>query len=196
MQATYLGPLKLAARVLILHNDHDQQLLSHIASIVSTSAILQSHSVRVTISFCAATSHVRIPTPAMLSRLAPLLQSVDLHSVPMRWTTEASFRVCPPFTSAHIAALRHSPLLKTLCILDTSTLLNLNASISEIAQLTSLTKLHLTAPGEFQASDFQPLSQLTAIEDLALQSSEILYCAESFLQADRPYDSSVLQQMA
>ena len=119
-------------------------------------------------------------SPAILRTLAPLLHSVNLIPRQRRSNSLLSAAV----TLAHTAALQHSStLLDTLYISDSAAhsdppALPTAGSIADVAQLSNLTKLHLSLlnAGE-QDINFQSLSQLSLLQDLTLQSSRTVCCA-------------------
>ena len=119
------------------------------------------------------------PVPlVILQSLAPYLSSISLYSVPTELVTRPWPGLCAAhsgFTATHVAALRRCDArLSTLCVSEIPTPLALPPdsianSMADIAQLAGLAKLHLTFALTHLHLDFQPLSQLTTLTDLALQ---------------------------
>ena len=143
--------------------------------VASVSAeLLLKHGVTVHISLKSSTTSPA--SPAILQTLAPLLHSVDLTPRQRGGTNVVSSAV----KLAHLAALQHcSTTLDALYISHShAPLLPTAGSIAGIAQLSSLTKLHLSLQnaGE-QDVNFRPLSQLSILEDLTLQSCRTVCCA-------------------
>lgn len=157
-----------------------EQLNKYAADIAAASAfLLHSHGITTCVRMCTSAASVISPPPTLVQHLAPFLSSIDLYSVPAEQTAPfhpAALR-CSAFTPAHITALQScSTSLRALCISDQKLshgpdALALAQSIPGIAQLSSLTKLHLSLAYNNPVADFQPLSQLRALEDLALQCS-------------------------
>ncbi len=125
---------------------------------------------------CPEPQHRRLPWTDTLTQLAPLLESVDYHSVPDLLATQVAFihgsQAC--FGPDHVKALQAASHLQTLCISDSVHVMvqqqgitSLVSSIPTIANMRSLTKLHLTTSS--RQPDFGPLRQLTCLRDLALQ---------------------------
>ena len=81
------------------------------------------------------------------------------------------------FTAADMATLQQSSTnLRSLCVSDRMpsgepATVAIGYGLAHIAQLSSLTRLHLTLGSIDQPIDFQPLSQLSFVEDLALSIS-------------------------
>lgn len=117
------------------------------------------------------------PTPRVLQLLAPFLHSIGMYAVPFQQTTDdyAVYHLAKSaFTPAHLAALQHcSDALSALCISDTvpqhGNVRSLAGHMADVAQLTSLTKLHLSLD-QSQPANFTALSQLSSVQDLALQN--------------------------
>lgn len=121
------------------------------------------------------------PTPlplVILQSLAPYLSSISLYSVPTELVTKP-WRVYiaahSGFTATHVAALRRCDArLSTLCVSEIPTPMaappdSIANSMADIAQLAGLAKLHLTFAHTHLNLNFQSLSQLTNLTDLALQ---------------------------
>lgn len=114
--------------------------------------------------------------PTVLQSIASHLSRIELYNVldaqivPVLHYAAAN----SAFTSAHVDALQACGAdLTALCISEYFYGSNewshaVTPRMADIAQLTGLTKLHLTLDQSSQAVDFQPLSQLLAVEDLAL----------------------------
>ena len=101
----------------------------------------------------------------------------NMYTIPYQQTTDdyaVNYLAKSAFTPAHIAALGHcSDTLSALCISDTvpqhRSVDSIASHMADVAQLTSLTKLHLSAD-QSQPANFAPLSQLSSVQDLALQN--------------------------
>ena len=156
-----------------------EQLMTHAADIASVSALLlHQHGVVISISLYSRKERSIAPPPAFIQQLAPFLTKIDLYSVATAQTSlSQQMRLCcSAFTSAHITALQScSNSLTVLCISDQKLTLGhgtlLTQSIPAIAYLSGLTKLHLSLATSNPVADFQPLSQICTLKDIALQCS-------------------------
>ena len=165
---------------LVIANDADSRrhLSQHARAITFASAALQAfHGVKVQITLCSSRDATVAPAPDVLQLLEPFITQVDYYDVLKDLTSgdRADFdTINAAFTPSHIAALQQcSTNLQTLSISDRTQaedqLATLVPSMSAIANFTSLTRLHLTLTLSATAADFQPLAQLSLLEDLALQ---------------------------
>lgn len=168
---------RLAVDLLVADRCNLEQLTTCAVQIASTSRTLfQTHGVTVCISLCS--SPESDINPMILQHLAPCLHGIDLYSVPAEQfpAFDPSRMRHSAFAHAHITALEScSTSFTSLCISDRNIgsehhTTSLASSLPAIAQLGSLTKLHLSLMYcSTPASDLQPLSQLSSLEDLALQ---------------------------
>ena len=147
--------------------------------IVSISTELQiRHGVNVCIHLQSASGATTMLPASALQLLAPLLYSIDMYTVPHQQTAlsnHTSAVLFSGFTPAHIAALQYcSDGLSALCVSDlhasdAQPVASIAGHMAVIAQLSGLSKLHLSLGGS-QDANFEPLSQLSSVQDLALQS--------------------------
>ena len=181
LQRKHVSSFRLEVCLLIPNKVEVSEAASHAKQIECVaSGLLTNYGVSLSIFIQAVKVATKAPPPAVLGPLAPFLSSIDIYSIPREQTTckhqlhtlEAAHSA---FTPAHIAALQHySSNLSALCIseFDLSRRVPLTVpladSMADIAQLTGLTKLHLTLDNFSQLVDFQPLSQLSFLKDLAL----------------------------
>ena len=153
-------------------------------------------------------------TLMLAMELGPFLLSIDYHQVIdlSAELLQVSNFVTKPAATFSLAGLRHlgnsdSP-IQSLCLSDHS-LLNVNpcqplaSSIGVIASLQHLTRLHLSNQAR---TDFHPLTQLTSLEDLALQSgsrsasaSDVLHSNSHSLQrlvlSSRGWDTATFEAL-
>ena len=124
-------------------------------------------------------------SPTTLQLLAPLLHGVGFIS---RYGHHADDEASSAVTSAHIASLQHcNRFLASLCIQEWAALPDqlthrMADSMEDIAQLSGLTKLHVSFMGyEGFHSDLEPLSQLTMLQDLGLYTHDHLDSCDAVL---------------
>lgn len=103
---------------------------------------------------------------------------------------EPSWLRYPQFTSVHINALQTSTSLTSLCISDKRQAFEhpatgLAHNMPSVAHFSSLTRLHLSLACGNPVADFQPLSQLSTLEDLALQYHGSPCCCKDVLVSCR-----------
>lgn len=131
----------------------------------------------------------------LVKQLGNFLHSIDCHQVTdlSAALLQVSDFITKPAASFSLAALEQlgdsDSLIQSLCLSDHSLLslepcrgLSLESSISAIASLRHLTKLHLSIQSR---TDFHPLTQLTNLEDLALQSDSRSASAGDVLHSSR-----------
>ena len=165
---------------LVIANDADSQryLHQHARLITYISKSLQAfRKVKVQITLCSSKDATVAPPPDVLQLLAPFITQVDYYRVLKDLISRDRnefVTIDAAFTPGHIVGLQQcSTNLQTLSISDRTQsedqLATLVPSMSAIANFTSLTRLHLTLTLSSTAADFQPLAQLSLLEDLALQ---------------------------
>ena len=134
--------------------------------------------------------------------LAPFLQTINYHQalhLKDELTQTSDFFANPAacFSQAAFTNLSASDSpIQSLCLsdrsfpqLEASTGLLLEHSISTIGALQHLTKLHLSMQAR---TDFEPLAQLSGLEDLALQSGSRTASACDVLRSNSPTLTHVL----
>ncbi|KAL3146902.1 hypothetical protein ABBQ38_014874 [Trebouxia sp. C0009 RCD-2024] len=147
---------------------------------VATSAhLLQQHQLALRISVGPAKGTTIVPPPDVLRQLRAFLHEFDTYSIPTEQpaacrTTSTDLE--SKLSYDHVEYLLDSNLSK--CTFSTSTQHEIEVPSSVkigivhiVAAMTHLTKLHLTIADQFYLStiDFQPLSKLVLLTDLALQ---------------------------
>ena len=154
------------------------QVCKDVKSIVVSSNSLQGQGVSVRIRLRAVLGY---ELAVLISKeLGPFLHSIDYHQVLdlAAELTKASGFFSKPASFFSSAAFRNlsasSSPLQSLCLSDHSLPqceacqgIALEHSISAIAELQHLTRLHLSIKAR---TDFEPLAQLSGLQDLALQS--------------------------
>ena len=154
------------------------QVCKDVKSIASAASTLQQQDVRVFINLQAVLAYEL--TLMLVKELCPFLLSINCHPVN---DLSSELNQVSPFTTTPAASFSRSALkhlgdsnspIRSLCLSDHSFPnlehfqgLLLESSIGAIASLRHLTMLHLSIQAR---TDFQPLSQLTGLQDLALQS--------------------------
>lgn len=126
-------------------------------------------------------------------QLAPFLETAVFHAAPAL-LTGGDFLQHPAvaFTEDHFYALQSAKgLLKKLCLSDTaepapqSAGAGLCKSIGALPAITSLVRLHLSVLN--QTPDWQPLAQLSCLQDLALQCQEDVSSCAQVLISNRQF---------
>ena len=133
-------------------------------------------------------------TLKLVKELCPFLISIDCHQVTdlSSELDQVSDFTTKPAASFSRSALKHlgdsdSP-IQSLCLSDHSFPklkhfqgLPLEGSISAVASLKHLTRLHLSIQAK---TDFEPLMQLTGLQDLALQSDSRSASADAVIHSN------------
>lgn len=126
------------------------------------------------------------PPPAVLQHLASFLLHINFCIIPRCYVASdrhVMYTYIPGFGSKHVDAISSCTALQSLCISDltrsgVSVRDSLTTCMPRIGGLSSLTRLHISAAGSLNV-DFQPLSQLKQLADLALQCGTLsASCAE------------------
>lgn len=178
MQKVQLSSFRLDVNLLEADRYDTTQTISLADEVGAIAAELQSTqgistSIKLQSSYGATTA----PPPAALQSLAPFLSGVNMYTVSQSLVTYSTFPYaasCSAFTAADMATLRQSSTdLQSLCVSDQMSSTEpttdpIGHGLVEVAQLSRLTLLHLTLTAIHQPIDFQPLSQLSFVEDLAL----------------------------
>ena len=159
---------------LVLHASDDQQLDSKLRVIAAASTSLRAGGIVVNLHLRPDKSQSCMPEPETFRQLAPFLADIPYHVVTDLSDPDPSLAYTSSalFTDAHATAVTaDTTQLRNLCLSDHSfhsygspVLTN---SISAIARLQALTRLHLSF--RHSQPDFQPLAQLENLDDLALQ---------------------------
>ena len=127
----------------------------------------------VNITLTPAKGMVRYPASSIIVwQLAPFLAGIDIYSIPAQQTTTNAhaYKAATSEFSCMADLMYCSAKLSTLCIAQSGwSPYRVADTLVYIAQLQGLTKLHLTFSDSTQAPDFQPLSTLSKLENLALQ---------------------------
>ena len=154
------------------------QVCKDFKAIAAASKALQAQGVLVSIRLRAVLGYEL--TLLVTKELAPFLHSIDYHQaldLSAEWTQASGFfaNAAAVFSQAAFTNLTagDSP-IQSLCLsdhslpqLEVSKGIPLDSSISAIGALQHLTRLHLSI---LARTDFEPLGQLTGLQDLALQS--------------------------
>ena len=178
-QDALLTPFRLDVSLKFADDCHSSQADLWASQIVSLSTELQiRHGVDICIHLQSASGATTTLPASALQLLAPLLHSIDMYTVRHQQTADSQYTnaaVFSKFTPAHITALQYcNDSLLALCISDlhasgAQPMATMADQMAVIAQLSGLTKLHLSTDGS-QVVNFEPLSQLSSVQDLALQS--------------------------
>lgn len=157
---------------------HFVQVCKDVKTIAAAAHILQKRDVTVRIRLQAVLASAI--TPMLVNKLGPFLLSIDSHQVldlsaELLQVSDFTTKAAACFSQAALTHLGDSSSpIQSLSLSDHSIPgleackgLPLGHSISAIASLQHLTKLHLSIEGR---TDFDPLTQLTSLEDLALQA--------------------------
>lgn len=157
---------------------HFVQVCKDVRTIAAAAHILQKRDVTVRIRLQAVLAAAL--TPLLVNLLGPFLLSIDSHQVldlsaELLQVSDFTTKAAASFSQAALTHLGNSSSpIQSLSLSDHSIPqlqackgLPLGHSISAIASLQHLTKLHLSIEGR---TDFNPLTQLTSLEDLALQA--------------------------
>ena len=159
--------------------------MTYAAETASASALLHQHGVAIFIGLYSCKEKITAPPPAFIQLLAPFLTKIDLYSVATTQTVSSQqmWLQCSASTSAHITALQScSSSLTALCLSDQKLTLGhgtlLAHSIPALAHLSGLTKLHLSLATSNFVADFQPLSQMRALKDIACSAAEVQHHAQ------------------
>ena len=190
------------------------QICNDVKAIAAAANTLQKQDVLVRIRLQSALPHEL--NFMLVKQLGHLLYSIDCHQVTdlSAGLHQVSDFTTKPAASFSLAALQHlgnsnSP-IQSLCLSDHSLLnmepcrgLSLENGISAIASVRHLTKLHLSIQAR---TDFHPLTQLTNLEDLALQSDsrsasacDVLHSSKHSLQrvvlSSRGWDTATFEAL-
>ena len=177
-QGALLTPFRLELSLKFADDCTSSQADLWATQIVIISTELQMrHGVNICIHLQSASGATTTLPASALQLLAPLLHSIDMYTVPHQQTALSNYAnsaLFSGFTPAHRAALQYcSNRLSALCISDqhasvAQPVATIAGHTAVIAQLSSLTKLHLSLERS-QVANFGPLSQLSSVQDLALQ---------------------------
>lgn len=180
MQAHHPTSFTLEVSLLIPHRCMDCEAIQVANWAAHFARLLAHQGVTVKIILQSARNFDLAPPPQVLWILAPFFNNIELYNVPTELCTDQEHiytAALSGFSAAHAAALLpHSTNLAALCVSELKSnisqppLQSVANSIPDIAQLRSLTKLHLT--GDFRNSPFtfEPLSQLSSLQDLGLHT--------------------------
>ena len=141
-------------------------------ALLASSLLSQGLQVCITLESLYSQDQPRPPPPSVLRILAPFLHCLHYHSATQDVITseysdlqDAYFFITPEQTQA----LQAASSLHILCAPSSENEADLPANMTLISSFSSLTTLQLSFPvGE---PEFDPLAQLTQLEDLALQCS-------------------------
>ena len=166
-------------------------------SIADLSYILEEdYDLKTSISVLAPSFPYVMPPKAVLYRLKAVLHRLDIHSISTDQPASSDMAIeAPSAVSNHHASALFDDSTLTACTMwvsDTAAkeppLLPLEDVMTFLGVLENLTKLHLTLSEDCTAPEFEALSELSWLEDLALQclshasdASDVIYSSSQTL---------------
>ena len=159
--------------LLVAHDSNVTELMKSAEHIALSARLLQEHQLIVGISIQPATNTTIVPPAIVLRQLGAFLCRFDTYTIPTdQPAANTKVGVKLAVTVNHILGLRDSDPSDCTLYIETANPSPIQYPVPiMVASMTNLTKLHLTIADRncISTVDFQPLTQLSLLEDLALQ---------------------------